>query len=197
MIICIGREYGSGGHEIGARLAENLQLPFYDQELIARVMEKTELFPPAEVERVDEKKTNPLLHSVYYGGNEKEFRGLSSNDITFKLQGKVILEAAKEGGAVFVGRCADFILEQAGIEHRSIFICAPFSDRVNRKMKQTGKNEKAVTSQIRRMDKQRKSYYNYYTGRNWGKPCNYELCINSSVRGIEETPVLLAKRMDR
>lgn len=102
------------------------------------------------------------------------------------------MEAAQKDNCIFVGRCADYVLQQAAIKRLSIFITAPFSDRVQRKMKLLGKEEKAITSLVRKTDKQRKNYYDYYTGGNWGKPYNYDLCVNSSTLGIEQTAEALA-----
>lgn len=190
MIICIGREFGSGGHEIGKRLAENMNLSFYDSQLVEASTERSRL-PVNELEKVDEKKANPLLHDVRYEAESKELRGLSTNDLIFRIQSDIILELAKKGDCVFVGRCSDYILKQAGIAHISLFITAPFSDRVKRKMKILQKDEKTVNSLVRKTDRRRKAYYNYYTNRSWGKPSNYDFCINSSALGIGETVFLL------
>lgn len=133
MLICISREFGSGGHEIGKRLA-------------------------------DERKENPWLHSVVYDATDQNLRGISANETMFRMQSAVILEAAQKDNCVFVGRCADYVLQQAVVKRLSIFITAPFSERVQRKIKQLNEEEKVVTSLVRKTDKQRKSYYNYYTG---------------------------------
>ena len=94
---------------------------------------------------------------------------------------------------MFVGRCADYILEQAELDHISLFIAAPFEWRVQRKMEQLSIDEKAATSMVRKKDKDRKAYYDYYAGRSWGRPHNYDLCINSSRLGIEVTAEKLAE----
>lgn len=190
MIICIGREYGSGGHEIGKKLAESLNLSFYDRELVDRAIERSKIVSEA-LEKADERKANLLLHKVWYESEEKELRGLSANDIIFKLQEDIILQLAREGNCVFVGRCADFILKQAGIPCVSIFISAPFAERVERKKELLQESEKAAASLVRKTDKQRKAYYNYYTGGSWGKSDNYDFCINSSSWGIDQTVRIL------
>lgn len=184
MIICIGREFGSGGHEIGTKLAEELNIPCYDRELIEKTA-KQGYAGEAQLEKADERKHNPWLHTVYYEADEPELRGLSANDILFKLQRKAILELAEQGSCIFIGRCADFILREQNIPCVSLFITAPFSDRVSRKMKLLGQDEKTVTALVRKTDKQRKAYYNYYTGQNWSKAYNYDFCINSSALGTE------------
>ena len=100
---------------------------------------------------------------------------------------QVILELAQKDPCIIVGRCADAILKSAGIPVISLFICAPFGDRIRRRMEIEGLGPKEAEDTIRKIDKQRKKYYDTYTGRNWGVPENYDFCINSSVMGIEET----------
>ncbi len=179
MIICIGREFGSGGHEIGKELAESLGVPFYDHQLVDMA---SELCKPIseELKKADEKKVNSFLFRVWYESVDRDLRGLSANDILFKLQSDTIRMLSQTGEGVFVGRCADHILKQAGIPRISLFITAPFSDRVKRKMNLLKTDEKSAVDIVRKADKQRKAYYNYYTGGSWGKPDNYDFCINSS-----------------
>lgn len=190
MIICIGREFGSGGHEIGKLLAEAMDIPFYDRQLVDMAIKHNGAIAEA-MEKADERKANAFLHSVWYEAVDKELRGMSANDILFKLQGETIVKLSQSGEGVFVGRCADFILDKAEIPHISLFVAAPFPDRVKRKMDLLQKEEKTVTALIRKTDKQRKAYYNYYTNGSWGKPDQYDFCINSSVLGIEGSVQML------
>lgn len=194
MLICIAREFGSGGHEIGKSLADTLGYDFYDQELVTEAASRSSISSEI-LEKADEKKENPWLHSIVYDASDQRLRGISANEAMFRMQSAVILEAAQKDNCVFVGRCADFVLQQAAVKRLSIFITAPFSNRVQRKMNLLGEEEKVVTSLVRKMDKQRKNYYNYYTGGNWGKPYNYDLCVNSSALGIEQTAEALAVLM--
>lgn len=179
MIICIGREFGSGGHEIGKELAENLDVPFYDHQLVDMAIELCKPISE-ELKKADEKKVSSFLYRVWYETVDKDLRGLSANDILFRLQSNTIIMLSQSGEGVFVGRCADYVLSQAGIPRISIFITAPFSDRVKRKMDLLQTDEKSAADLVRKEDKQRKAYYNYYTGGSWGKPDNYDFCINSS-----------------
>ena len=112
---------------------------------------------------------------------------MTANDALHLAYNSIIRELAEKGDCVFVGRCADYILEQAKIDHISLFIAAPFEWRVKRKMEQLSIDEKSATAMVRKKDKDRKAYYDYYTGRNWGRPYEYDLCINSSRLGIEAT----------
>lgn len=191
MLICIAREFGSGGHEIGKRLADALGYDFYDQTLVTEVASRSSISSEV-LEKADEKKENAWLHSFVYDDTDQNLRGISANEAMFRMQSAVILEAAQKDNCIFVGRCADYVLQQAAVKRLSIFITAPFSGRVKRKMKLLGEDEKTVTALVRKMDKQRKNYYNYYTGGNWGKPYNYDLCVNSSSLGIEQTAEALA-----
>ena len=187
MIICIGREFGSGGHEIGRKVAEKLGLELYDRDLIDRAAEKIIAMPKDVLEKADEKKRNPWLHEVWYDVPNQELNGMTANDALHLAYNSIIRELAEKGDCVFVGRCADYILEQAKIDHISLFIAAPSEWRVKRKMEQLSIDEKSATAMVRKKDKDRKAYYDYYTGRNWGRPYEYDLCINSSRLGIEAT----------
>ena len=187
MIICIGREFGSGGHEIGKIIAEKLGMELYDRDLIDKAAEKIVAMPKEVLEKADEKKHNPWLHQVWYDVPNQELNGMTANDTLHQAYSSIIRELAEKANCVFVGRCADYILEQANLDHISLFIAAPFEWRVQRKMEQLSIDEKAATSLVRKKDKDRKAYYDYYTGRSWGRPHNYDLCINSSRLGIEVT----------
>ena len=189
MIICIAREYGSGGHDIGKRLAANLNIPYYDRKLIDAAEDIG--LKRSILEKADEAKANPLLNTPQYNVSEIRFRGLSANDIVYQLQSEWIYETANKRSCVIVGRCGDYVLEQTGVPHLSIFITAPFDDRVSREMKRHQLSEKDAVALVKKMDKQRRSYYNYYTDRTWGDPHNYDLCINSTTFGIERAAKLL------
>ena len=191
MLICIAREFGSGGHEIGKRLAQTLGFRFYDQALVTEAAGRSSISSEI-LENADEKKENFWLHSVVYDDADRNLRGISANEAMFRMQSAVILEAAQKENCIFVGRCADDVLKKAGMDRLSLFITAPFPDRVKRKMNLLGGDEKAVTALVRKTDKQRRNYYNYYTGGNWGKPYHYDLCINSAALGIEQTAQALA-----
>ncbi len=191
MIICIAREYGSGGHDIGRRLAANLNIPYYDRKLIDAAEDIG--LKRSVLEKADETKAHPLLNTPQYHVSEVRFRGLSANDIVFQLQSEWIYETAQKGSCVIVGRCGDFVLEQTGVDHLSIFITAPFEDRVSREMQRHQLTEKDATALVKKMDKQRRSYYNYYTQRSWGDPHTYDFCINSSTFGIDQAANLLTR----
>lgn len=184
MVICIGREFGSGGHETGKLISEKLDIPFYDRTFIESA-EKISGISADILEKSDERHHNRWLYSVHYDAAE-EFRGLSAAEILFKVQSSLILEYAQKP-CVIVGRCADFILSDAGIERLSFFITAPKAEKTKRIVNLRSISEKEAAAMIAKTDKQRKAYYEFYTNRSWGKPSNYDLCINSSGFGIEKT----------
>lgn len=128
MNICISREFGSGGHEIGELLAMQTGYPFLDRKLVEEAAERSRI-SVENLEKEDEKKANPWLHTVWYQSEEESLRGLTANDILFRVQSRYILECARKCDNVFVGRCADYVLKKAEIPHISIFITAPVDYR--------------------------------------------------------------------
>ena len=190
-IIALGRQFGSGGREIGKQLAEKLQVRCYDRELITLAAQKAEVREELFVGR-EEKAPNPWLFTGVYEGGPQVRKGQPAEDILFEMQSQVILELAQMGPCIIVGRCADAVLRAAGIPVVSLFVCAPFADRVSRRMAVEGIGQKEAEDAVRKIDKQRKKYYDTYTGRNWGAPENYDFCINSSARGIEGTAEMIA-----
>lgn len=185
-IIALGRQFGSGGREIGKQLAERLNVRCYDRELITLAAQKAEVREELFAGK-EEKAPNPWLFTGVYEGGHQVRKGQPAEDILFEMQSQVILELAQMGPCIIVGRCADAVLRAAGIPVISLFICAPFEDRVRRRMEIESIGQKEAEDTVRKPDKRRKKYYDTYTGRNWGAPENYDFCINSSVRGMEGT----------
>ena len=189
-IVTIGRQYGSGGKEIGRRLAEELGVPFYDEKLVEAVAEATNAHPDV-VKNADEKATNSFLYSLVASGG---LRGINDavryempiNDKVFISQSKYIKEVAKEGGCVIVGRCADYVLD--GNENLlRVFLYSDMESKKKRIMRLYSLNEKQAKDAIVKTEKTRKTYYNYYTDRSWGEMSSYDLCLNVGKIGIDET----------
>ena len=185
-IIAMGRQFGSGGREIGKQLAERLNVRCYDRELITLAAQKAEVREELFAGK-EEKAPNPWLFTGVYEGGPQVRKGQLAEDILFEMQSRVILELARKESCIIVGRCADAVLRAAGIPVISLFISAPFEDRVRRRMEIESIGQKEAEDTVRKLDKRRKKYYDTYTGRNWGAPENYDFCINSSVRGMEGT----------
>ena len=192
--ITIGRQFGSGGREIGERLGELLGIKSYDKELLKLAADKKGIHPDY-LRRVDEKANNSLLytlamgvsmHRAGHGGVE-----MPINDKLFMAQTEVIKELAAEESAIFVGRCADYILRHHPAR-LSFFIYADYDARVERVMRENDCPRKEAEALISKTDKSRVNYYNFYTGKKWGKHDNYHLAVDSSVLGVEGTAQLLA-----
>ena len=190
MIFSIGREFGSGGHEIGTELAAWLGIPVYDKAFI-EAAESASGIKAEVLEKADEKRENSWLYTVHYNTSE-DFRGMSAGEILFKIQSKLVIEYATRSDCVIVGRCADHILDNAGIRHLSVFIAAPLEERIKRISNIRSLTEKEAAALIARTDKPRKSYYEYNTGRSWGKPSGYDMCLNSASFGIKRAAEAIA-----
>jgi len=186
-IITIGRQYGSGGKEIGKALAEALNIPFYDEEIVKMVAEVGDMHPDT-VKDAEEKVANSLLYSLMAGGG---LRGVSDamhyqmpiNDKVYIRQSKVIKDLAKKGPCVFVGRCADYILEEEKIFR--VFVYSDMESKIRRISGIYGVDEREAKEKIIKTEKTRKTYYNYYTDKVWGDMASYDLCINTGVTGIQ------------
>lgn len=186
LIITIGRQYGSGGREIGKKLALRLGIPFYDRELISRAAKKTG-FSEDLFEQLDKRATNSLLYSLTMFGSTG-LNGMSLTDQLFLAQANIIREIADSGPAVLVGRCADHVLRE--YDNRfDFFITGSLDDRLQRiqthdDYELSGKSPRAA---LEKMDKQRSTYYNYYTGKVWGKSDHYDLCVNAGRLGVDDS----------
>ena len=195
IIINIGRQLGSGGHDVGHLLAERFGARYYDRELLnlaARESGLSERF----LEQRDESKS--FLRSVLHmTGGLSAAMGMASrpgftDDSFFQLQSDAIRHAAGEGPCVFVGRCADYVLRDMP-QCTNIFITAPLAfreERVARRHECTPEEARRI---IEKGESRRAAYYNYYTGRQWGQAGGYHLCIDSSLLGIEGTAEFIAR----
>ena len=195
IIITIARQYGSGGREIGERVAELLGLPLYDKQLITDAASKGEL--NAEViKSADEATTNSLLYTLAVGsnvlGSAMHFAyKMPLNDKLFLLQSEVIKEYAKKGSCVIIGRCADYVLRDESNVLR-LFIYGDLDHRQERiKERHPEVKPSQIIDVINKTDKRRASYYNFYTGNKWGKFDNYDMAINSSTLGIDGAAELI------
>lgn len=187
VVITIGREFGSGGREIGIKLSEKLNIPFYDKKLILHTAEKTNL-EESIIEKYDEQHSFPAFSS----SNIFDIYQMPMSDRIYIAQADVIRDIAQEGSCIIVGRCADFILDDEPDVFK-VFITAPMKDKIERKRHLLeGKSDAEIESHISKIDKKRAKYYTYYTDRTWGKATTYNLCIDSSVLGIDGTVELIA-----
>lgn len=182
-IITIARQYGSGGHEVGERLAEKLNIPLLDKELIAMAAKKSGLSEEV-FEKADEKAGSSLLYSMVmgnytFGSRITGINEMPINDKLFILQSDIIKSAADKGPCVVIGRCGDYILRDYKNVFR-VFIHANKDARVARILRKGLCEEKKVSDFIAKRDKQRANYYNFYSNKRWDDLSNYHLTIDSS-----------------
>ncbi|MGN1165742.1 MAG: AAA family ATPase [Lachnospiraceae bacterium] len=176
--ITIGRQFGSGGHKIAQMVANRLNMPYYDNELILMAAQKGG-FKLDELQKYDEKKNSSFLYRANYSGNANVIKGESMEETLYHLQSMVIQELASQESAVIVGRCADRVLKQAGYEVMSIFISAPLEKRIERVMFTEAIDEKKAGALIKKIDQRRKKYYESHTGKIWGDPGSYDYYYNT------------------
>ncbi len=187
-IITIGRQYGSGGREIGQKLADIYGIPFYDNELITRAAKESG-FAEETFAKAEDKATNSLLYSLamginVYGNQDFGFSGLSLDDRIFLAQSDVIRKVAEEGPCVIVGRCADYVLKEWDNVF-NIFVRASLDFRLKRAIDEYGVEEKKAGEVIVKNDKRRANYYNYHVGEKWTNLNNYDLVVRSDLAGID------------
>ena len=195
LIITIARQYGSGGREIGERVAKLLEFPIYDKLLITEVASKGNLNENI-IKHADESATNSLLYTLAVGSNTLGAAmhfgyKMPLNDKLFLLQSEAIKEYAEAGSGVFIGRCADYVLRDEPNILR-IFIYGDLDHRQERvRERHPELKSSQIIDVINKTDKRRSTYYNFYTGNKWGKYDCYDLAINSSTLGIEKTAELI------
>ena len=183
-IITISREYGSGGHDIGKRLAGLLGVPFYDREIVELTAQKHGL-DAADLQEMEDKSRTPLPFGLGGMGVNPD-----SADRMFILQSQTIIGLAKQP-CVIVGRCADFVLRDHP-DRISFFIYSGMKQRLDNAKNQAKAYKNAGLREIEKMDRRRAAYYKYHTGQEWGKPSNYHLCVDSGVLGMATADALAA-----
>lgn len=187
-VITISRQYGSGGREIGAKLAAKLSIPFYDNEIITRAAKESG-FAEAAFENAENKATNSLLYSIAmgmntYGNQELGFSHLSLDDRIYLAQSDVIRKVAAEGPCVIVGRCADYILKDMK-NVVNVFIWGDLPFRIKRAIEVENLSPNKAQENILKIDKRRANYYNYHASEKWGRAENYHLSLKSSYIGVD------------
>lgn len=192
-IITISREFGSGGRLIGRRLAEKLDIPYYDKELLDRIAEESG-FCKEMLEDAEKKAKNSFLYSLAsaLGTGEAGPESLSLNERFFLAQFDTIRKIAEGGSCVIVGRCADYIVRGMP-EATNVFIYAEEADKIKRAVEEYGVPADAVKKLMKDTDKARANYYSYHTGRKWGEHVNYNLSIDSGYIEIEDIVDLIIK----
>lgn len=195
LVLNIGREFGSGGREIGKLAAQRLGIPYYDKELIVLAAEKSGL-SPEYLANLDEQSVSSFLYSFSGANFSMGMRMHNVNvlppaDQLFLSQSEVIRDIAGKGGAVIVGRCADYVL-QGKPNHLNVFIQAPMEARVQRVMARHELDRKAAEALIAKTDKNRANYYLHFTGEKWGDRKNFSLILSSAI-GVEASVDMIAE----
>lgn len=192
IIISIGREFGSGGHEIAECLAKHYNIPLYDKEIFDHIEEKGAI--SADVARYfDEKPVNPVFYPIMLDGNNLPLEQTVANHIFDFIRTK----GNKENESfVIVGRCAEYVLRD-NPNIISIFILGDREVKCKRIMEKYNLDEKGAYNRMKKEDKMRKTYHNFYADGKWGDSRSYDLCVNSSTLGIEKTIKALITYIDR
>ena len=189
IVITIGRQFGSGGREIGKKLAEVLGIGYYDKELIAIAARDSGLCTDV-FEKADERAASGLAYAFALGypymGTFMPFNDILSNDELFRIQSDAIRNLASKESCVIVGRCADYILRDDPA-CLSIFIHNNTEIRVQRIVERMGLSVEEARTLMDKTDKSRSSYYNYYTNKTWGAASSYDFSIDASVLGVDDT----------
>ncbi|MDD3244348.1 MAG: cytidylate kinase-like family protein, partial [Eubacteriales bacterium] len=193
LVITISRQYGSGGREIGERLAAALGIPYYDKKLIDITAKQSgldsELITGTE-ESVPKGVSYSQITGAYYAGSIFAYDGTPESDTIFTAQSAVIHSLAQQGSCVIVGRCADDVLAKS-TSLFNVFVKANMADRVQRVVEQYGVAQGDAAGAINCVDKVRANYYRHYTGKSWGVLENYDLVVDSGVLGIDGCVSLL------
>ncbi len=199
LIINVGRQIGSGGRAIARMLADTFQAQFYDKELLL-LAAKESGFAPEFFEQNDEHKGffRSLFHlHAPHVSDSAFYDNKFSQEGLFKFQSDAILRAAQDHErCVFVGRCADYVLRD-NPACVNIFITAPMDFRVDHVSERMGCSREDAQRAIEKGEASRASYYNYYTGRHWGRADGYQLCVDASLLGIEKTALFIADFIHR
>jgi len=190
LIVTISRQYGSGGREIGKKLAARLGIPYYDKELIILAAEKSG-YARSLFEEADQKASNSMIFSLMRAGSMASAYDMPLNDKIYLIQSGVIQQVARQGSCVIVGRCADYVLQDK-FPCVNIFVHADIKKRIERAVQLYGLSPDDVQSTLLKTDKRRETYYNYYTGRKCGDARNYTLSLDSLGVGIDNAVSILA-----
>ena len=191
-VITIGRQFGSDGRIIGNALAAKLGINCYDKELIKLASEQIDI-PYEQLKRVDEEREKPWSYQVDLdSGLDRRYRYEHIDEKLFETQSDVILKLAEREDCIIVGRCADYVLKDCQTS-RHVFLYAPYDDRIRTVMERYSLDEKKAEQLIRKVDKDRSYYYNYYTDQYWEDMENYDLCLDTAAFDREQLLDILAK----
>ncbi len=188
-VITISRQYGSGGRFIAKKLAEALNIDYYDNEIIT-LSAKESGYAESIFEKAEQISSHSLLYSLSMFGSASGVYGLPLSDKVYIVQSEIIKKCAEKGPCVIVGRCSDYVLRDFD-NVINFFIYSDMPNRVKRVIEHYNIDPKDAENEINKKDKKRSVYYNYYTSERWGATENYHLSVNSDVLGVDKTTELL------
>ena len=198
-VITIGRQFGSAGRESGEKVAEYFGIKCFDKDLLTRAAQESG-FCEEMIKNHDERPTNSFLYNLVmdtysFGYNNSSFVDMPISHKVFLAQFDTIKKIADEGPCVIVGRCADYALaDRSNVV--DLFIYSDEASKIKRIMERYDLSEAKAKDMIVKKDKQRQSYYNYYSSKKWGRADSYDLCINSGVLGVEGTVNLIVQYVE-
>lgn len=181
-VICIGRQYGSGGREIGQKLADKLKIPYYDKLLIQKAAQEAGLDERVVAQGEEKPVRFALSGNVFADEAGMMTSFYSPSQAVFEAEREIIQSIAEQGSCVVIGRCASALLPKEST--LSVFIYADDADRIARVAKRNAITEKEAKQRIRRMDRMRRQYFDFYSDSAWGAPESYSLMLSSSIYGI-------------
>ncbi len=193
--LTLGRQFGSGGRKIARKVADMLGIEFYDKNLIAIAAKESGLSENL-FDGIDEKPTNSLLYSLVMGlqsdrsSSFYRYGDILNSDTIFRIQSQVIEDLVSDKSCVVVGRCSDYVLRNKK-NVLNIFIHADEEFKLERVMRIYKQNEKEALETMKKTDKKRSNYYNFYTNQEWGNALNYHLSLNSAALGIDDSAKLI------
>ena len=191
MIITVGRQHGSNGHDIARLLAQELNMKCYDKEIVDEAAANSH-FSKEIFDSYDEKRVSAyVIPTPHYVGMNEGFR---LNMQVAAAQFDAMRNLADKGNCIFVGRCADFVLRDTDARLLRVFASAPFETRIQRKMDQEQLSHSRAVRLVRRMDRQRSKYREHYTGLSWNDPAGWDLMLDTSVLSIEQAAEEVAAR---
>ena len=198
-IITISRQFGSGGRDVGKKLADALGIKYYDRELIEMAAKESgfdkEMF---EDTTANTSRLFRFINTFGYslGAPLSVMNDITMSDQIFLIQSRVVEQAADSGPCVIVGRCADYVLDNRD-DVLKVFIAGDMNDRKKRAIQYYEVDEREVEASIRKIDRNRKGYYDYYTDKKWGAAESYDVCLNTSVFGIDGCVAILKQLLEQ
>ncbi len=180
LIITFGRQYGSRGKELAGIVAKMLDIPIYDEDMIKLASKQLDITEEAAA-KSEESPRNELVHALTSGSMfaAKEYEAATSDKL-FDVQSQIIVDLARKSSCIIVGRCANYVLDKAGIPTTDVFVVADKEDRINHIAKRNHTGYEKAKQYVNKVEKRREAYYNYYTSYEWGNPQYYNLCVNTS-----------------